>query len=341
LVAEVLLRLFWTPWSIQSHKLFDTHEIYGWAPRPGVTGRHATPEYEHLATNSRQGLRGHRIVGRQLGFGFDSRVLFLGDSFTYGLGSADSETFADRFRQAHPRVEVINAGANGYSTRECVAVLDHLGAALVPDLCVYVFFWNDLDDNLKRTAPAFSVSEGRPVERQDRPRPTVDPLALQPPGVLETNSRFGRFYVADLIREGFKGFRYHTFGIKARPVHTQELKTQAWKITEQLLHMMKLRAVEIGTRLVVVCLPDHNQVNETAVIKNIGPLNYEVQAELKAACAKYEIVYVDLLPEMKRAWKEAGEDLYYYADRHLTPAGNAVVAKLLAGHLSPLLSKRR
>jgi hypothetical protein len=341
LLAEVLLRVFWTPWSIQSHKLFESHEIYGWAPRPGVVGKHATPEYVHTARNSRQGLRGSRVFGRQRGFGFDARVMLLGDSFTYGLGSADAETFVERFSQACPRVEVVNAGANGYSTRECLAVLDHLGAALAPDVSVYVFFWNDLDDNLKRTAPAFSVADGGRVERTDRPRPTTDPLVLQPPAVLETISPFGRLYVSDLIREGFKGFRYHTFGVKRRPVHTEKLKARAWEITEQLLYAMKLRAAQIGTKLVVACLPDHNQINAAAVIKNIGPLNYEVQAELKAVCDKHQILCVDLLPGMKKAWKDGGEDFYYYADRHLTPAGNAVVAKLLVTHLSPLLRKGR
>lgn len=136
LLAEIGLRLFWTPWSIQSHQLFESHEVYGWAPRPGIEGNHVTPEYRHTASNTPQGLRGHRVFGRHRAFDCRARVLFLGDSFTYGLGSPDAETFVERFNSACPDVEVVNAGANGYSTRECLAVLDHLGAALVPDLSV-------------------------------------------------------------------------------------------------------------------------------------------------------------------------------------------------------------
>ncbi len=339
LVAEIGLRLFWSPWSIQSHRLFEPHEFYGWAPRPGIEGVHVTPEYRHTAHNSVQGLRGGTVFNRRKLPGCRARVLFLGDSFTYGLGSPGAATFVEVFNQARRDVEVVNSGANGYSTRECLAVLDHLGAALVPDVTVYMFFWNDLDDNLSRRTPDYDIGEDGLVFRRDRPRPTTDPLALRPAGVLETNSPWRRFYVSDLIKEGMKGFRYNLLGVKQRQVHTDELKAEAWRKTEGLLRLMHLRAQEIGTRLVVVCLPDHNQVNPEAVIKNIEPLNFEVQAELEAVCEKQQIDYVDLLPGMKQRWQASGDDFYYYEDRHLTPKGNAAVAELLGAALSPYLPK--
>ncbi|MEE2888309.1 MAG: SGNH/GDSL hydrolase family protein [Planctomycetota bacterium] len=341
LVAEITLRVVWTPWSIQSHQLFESHEVYGWAPRPGIEGVRVTPEYRHSAHNTRQGLRGHRVFGRRRALDSEARVLFVGDSFTYGLGSPDAETFVERFNLAYPGVEVVNAGANGYSTRECLAVLDHLGAALVPDVSVYVFFWNDLEDNLKRTAPDFTVGEGGLVVRSDRSRPTSDPLELRPNAVLETHSPFERLYLSALVREGFRGFRYNVFGVKQRAIHTEQLKAEAWRKTEELLRVMKVRSTEIGTKLVLVCLPDHNQVNEAAIIKNIEPLNFEVQAELAAICQKHQISYVDLLPGMRKMWQKGGTDFYYYADRHLTPRGNAAVAELLVAALEPLLATKR
>ena len=335
-LVEVGLRVAWTPWSARSHRLFEESAVYGWAPCPGITGVHATPEYRHAATHNAQGLRATKVFAAAKPEGARARVLFLGDSFTYGLGAADDATFVARFDALHPDVEVVNAGANGYSTRECVAVLDHLGAALRPDLVVYVFFWNDLDDNLTRDAPSFELDVSGRVVRTDRPRPSSDPLAPRPAAPLETGSP--SLYLKELVKEGAKGARYRLFGMKERAVHTPELKAEAWRRTEPLLAAMRARASELGSELVVVCLPDHNQVDPDASIQGIGPLNYDVQGELAAICARLRVAFVDLLPGMRRVFEDASEPLYYFADRHLTPAGNRVVAELLSEALGEQLA---
>lgn len=40
-------------------------------------------------------------------------------------------------------------------------------------------------------------------------------------------------------------------------------------------------------------------------------------------------------------WQTGGTDFYYYADRHLTPRGNAAVAELLVAILEPFLATKR
>jgi len=74
-----------------------------------------------------------------------TRVLFLGDSFTYGHGVADgSLRFTDRLERELARdgrrVDVYNAGANGTNPTQWLETLERLLPEYRPDLVVGVFF---------------------------------------------------------------------------------------------------------------------------------------------------------------------------------------------------------
>ncbi len=93
---------------------------------------------------------------------------------------------------------------------------------------------------------------------------------------------------------------------------------------------MKQRTDEIGARLVIACLPDQSQVDAGQAIKNIEPLNYEIQGKLFAWCDRAGVQKVDLQPGLLAAFEaDPGTELFYYADRHMTAAGHAVVAEVL------------
>ncbi|MDA0990748.1 MAG: SGNH/GDSL hydrolase family protein [Verrucomicrobia bacterium] len=80
------------------------------------------------------------------------RILGLGDSFTFGVGVKDSDTFLMGLQQrlnAAPPIgqtfEVLNAGVQGYNTRDEVLYLEQrwLPAGIEPDLVLIVFYLND------------------------------------------------------------------------------------------------------------------------------------------------------------------------------------------------------
>ncbi len=81
------------------------------------------------------------------------RILFVGDSFTFGEGVGDDEPFPVRVEAAlnassppHP-VQAINAGVAGYNTKDEVIYLERRWLALDPDLVVITFFLNDAYDD--------------------------------------------------------------------------------------------------------------------------------------------------------------------------------------------------
>ena len=107
--------------------LVNGHGMRGPEPSPAPAASHAAPSRAPL------------------------RVLVLGDSFTFGVGAAESETFPARL-QAHLRAagvpaEVWNAGAPGYGVPDEVAWYERWGVPLRPDVVVIApFLANDLQD---------------------------------------------------------------------------------------------------------------------------------------------------------------------------------------------------
>jgi len=97
-------------------------------------------------TINAKGLRGDEIPDVKAHD--ELRVLALGDSFVFGGGLADENTFPAICQRTcgYPatRVRFINAGGNGYDTREAASFLELNGVLLQPDVVVLGWNWNDL-----------------------------------------------------------------------------------------------------------------------------------------------------------------------------------------------------
>jgi len=78
-----------------------------------------------------------------------SRVAVLGDSFTFGLGVANGETFVSRLNAgSDDGRHYLNLGVPGYSTDQELLLLKKTGNALKPDIVLLVVYLaNDLFDN--------------------------------------------------------------------------------------------------------------------------------------------------------------------------------------------------
>ncbi len=78
------------------------------------------------------------------------RVLFLGDSVTFGWGVSQADTFAHRVsgslsdRLQRP-VQTFNTGVGSYNTHNQHALLDRYGEALDPDFVALLYVTNDTD----------------------------------------------------------------------------------------------------------------------------------------------------------------------------------------------------
>jgi len=89
------------------------------------------------------------------------RIVVLGDSFTFGSGVRNEDTFpsamGDFFKTNVPgrNIEVLNLGAGRYNTVNEVSLLFRRGVQFDPDIVLICFFLNDT--NAGGTAKAFSA----------------------------------------------------------------------------------------------------------------------------------------------------------------------------------------
>ena len=114
----------------------------GWAPIPHSSATLTTARTIHAQHNS-LGLRDDE-------FSLDSRptILFLGDSFVWGVDAEANERFTDLLRKRVSNYKIVNAGVSGYGTDQEYLFLKRLWAKVQPAVVVLIFCTlNDRIDN--------------------------------------------------------------------------------------------------------------------------------------------------------------------------------------------------
>ena len=83
------------------------------------------------------------------------RIIFLGDSFTFGIGIESNETFPKLLENKLNEVkngksyEVMNFGVPGYNTLDEIQFFKDVGLKYNPNMVVVGFIDNDIDDNVE------------------------------------------------------------------------------------------------------------------------------------------------------------------------------------------------
>jgi hypothetical protein len=149
-VAEVAVRRI-SPQEVGPVRFACVPEL-GDIPVPGQQGERRFPGvFTFRYSNNSLGWRGRREYREAKPTEY--RVLFLGDSFTYGLGVNDDQTFAAlverSLRTDRLSVEVMNAGCPGKGTDYALKCFQTVGGKFHPDLTVLGFFCNDFQDNAR------------------------------------------------------------------------------------------------------------------------------------------------------------------------------------------------
>jgi hypothetical protein len=114
----------------------------GWAPIPGSTS---------IVTNARTFHTRHNGLGfRDIEFERDARpvLLFLGDSFVWGVDAEFGERFTELLRARIANYRTVNAGVSGYGTDQEYLLLRRIWPDMRPGVVVLIFCTdNDRVDN--------------------------------------------------------------------------------------------------------------------------------------------------------------------------------------------------
>jgi len=147
---EVVFRL--TRWRGLQPPERQEHPIYHHRLRPNWTYPQTSPDFETSATTNSLGLRASTEYGPKPPG--TTRILMLGDSFTFGVGVNDEETFCALLQRAlnagrddGTTVEVVNAGIGSYSPILHYLALRDLYLPLQPDAVVLWFDFGDMQND--------------------------------------------------------------------------------------------------------------------------------------------------------------------------------------------------
>jgi len=129
--------------SSQSYTVY--HPTRGWALRPNITNQ-IVFQNKILNTNSK-GIRG------KIEYNYEknpnrTRILILGDSFTFGKGVSDTETYPYYLQQMLPNTEIINFAVSAYGHDQMLIYLLEEGLKYHPDIVLLGFGPWDNERNL-------------------------------------------------------------------------------------------------------------------------------------------------------------------------------------------------
>ena len=249
------------------------------------------------------------------------RILFLGDSFTYGHGLAEpAKTFvglvAERFNQQQPcpparRCEVFNGGMPGTFTGEWVILFEDAVDPFAPDLVVAVFFLRD------------AVAGTTSMQQIDKIRDGMRRLAGE--SLLFRYSHTYRYFRehSELAELSHKYLEHIRAGYLGSADQTRE-----WQRAQVNLLTINRQTLERGARFAVVIFPVLIELHERYPLAGVCEV-------IEDFCRDHEIPALSLLPTFMN--KSAPSLWVSPCDQHPNERGHALAAAAIYEFLEPLL----
>ena len=314
--------------------------------RPNCEARHVEDDFDVAVSTNSHGLRDEEIA-------FDkpdghTRVLAVGDSFTFGYGVEVYEAFCKvAQRNLGGDTLVINCGVPSWGTADELDFLLLEGFDYAPDAVVVCVYENDVRDNLNRgtyrvTASGVERTAALGSARQSDEGAgglhTQDPFCEQvldrgastwgepedaEPSFLVRSSNLWRIARQALSRATQRG---RAAQAATTPAEQRELGR---RLTVGLLAEIARACGERGVPVIVMLMPSKEDVQAGATerfTEEIGALAGEAGRE------GAEIV--DLMPVLLA---HGGRTLYFPTNRHINADGHRVVGEALARSLEELL----
>lgn len=317
----------------------------GWSKKPNfeLSRKHPDAAFKIDFKLNSMGLRDDEITEKKPEGVF--RVLALGDSFTLGFGVNREDLFVDIMEEwwtrEGRRIEVINAGTEGYSTDQEVAWLETVGAKLDPDLVLLFpyendIYWNGRDQYTNKLKPRYNADGTR--EMRTFPAPPEPSCGES----FALTSRFVGPKRGQLAKKDFfkpAGAEYKILSEwGAVMVAEPEFMAEPLSRTRGALTALKSICAELGAKAVVVPIPSHSAIDAEYAPKfakkhlaglTSGSWSADKPVDtFLSICQSLEIQTIDVRASFKDREKK-GKTLYYEIDWHLNAEGNYALAEVL------------
>jgi lysophospholipase L1-like esterase len=267
----------------------------------------------------------------------ERRILVLGDSITLGDYVNADETYPSRLEDHLKRrgesVQVVNAGIGSADIRNEYKILTESGFKVEPDMVLVGLYLNDGELSVNLAAP--------PLPGMIKKSYLASYLNRQITVLLYRWKHRQELHGSDKVwiekfiagrelkkkpwlddKEGFDFLIVNNardWGAAWFP--------NSWKTIEEYLLKMRDMAERQHFKLGVVLFPVRYQIEAKYLYDN-------PQQSFKDLMEKLKLPHLDLLPPLRQAWNANPNQLLYYDKCHLTPEGNDIVGKAIAGFIT-------
>jgi lysophospholipase L1-like esterase len=345
--AEAGLRLFWIrPPSVISFSFhnpaYQLDGQLGWRPKPNFTWVQSIyPGHLAAMTTNSKGFRDREHSrSRQPGV---SRVVVLGDSFAYGLGVNDGETFCDYLGSLAPELEVINLGVAGWNLSQERRLLELEGLNYSPDLVVVSFVQNDVTaKGIPDMASLAKREEKVTWKAWLADRSYVYALAKT---AARSNRSLNQYLIQVGIRRDPGG--YEALDDNLRPAlrtYPQTLMEDWNAAVNELLTIQRL-CEKSGAKLLVASVPARQALSPETFAATIAevalyqPEDFDLPKpyrQLGEFCEEHGIPYVNGYEGLRRL----GSDIYIPYDMHFNAKGHRAFAEILVEPIRQILLQK-
>src|SRR5262245_59053897 len=257
-----------------------------------------------------------------------TRIVLVGDSQTEGLQVRYEETYGEVLRRhlerllPHRHFEVINLGVSAYGTHQEVLTLRRYGQLVRPCWIVLGFYpGNDLADNVRLPLVAEDTNGVRLAEHRFSIGHRLwlgTKVWLGSVSHLYTLlvSRGKALFSRPLSRAGI-------LEPSAPPVAGQ---SRPLVLTEQLLLIARNDATNLGSRLIVLMIPERAQIMRPAALE---PSSQDaVDQQFVGWFEHARILYLATSTALRAAYRR-GERAFFLRDGHLNATGHRIVGEAL------------
>lgn len=342
LIVEIFLRLFY-PQNLNITRL-DSDKVYEY--KPGIESVLRRQEfYTHVEINS-EGWR-DKVYSIEKPNN-TKRIAIVGDSFVFGFGVEQNETFVKILERKlndnfDGNFEVMNFGESAYGTEQEYFVVKDDVLKYKPDLIVLAFSPNDLKENVKYNL--FDVKDNSLV--RNPPREISASLKIR--NFISWHSHlYSLFYFAVIDNQNLRNFliKIHLLNepFKEPSTDFDSLVYQnsdnadfshSMNKTLLLIDEINRMAKNQSATPAIFIIPakeqvDKNEMDKYAKKYQLDPSKLNItltQDALKSSLKKENIIVMDPLPRFVKS--NTNNSFYYSIDSHWNKKGHELAAALL------------
>lgn len=318
-----------TSWVIIPEQVWtERHPILGWYHEKNKQALLKRGDLQvEIGTNS-QGFRGSREYQLEKSQG-TVRVVTLGDSFAFGWGVRDNETFCAQLESRYENLEVLNLGVAGYGVDQIFLAFRTIAKSFRPD---YVFITVYPDDFWRSTRAFTDAGYGKPYfqlalggELILRNVPVQEPVKMdyrQFPEIIV----YGPFERALMHSALYRYLKKRSLRLARDWGWIDPDITEEWRLGESILKELIREVREMGAEPLVAIIPPQ------LWMWNTKPTS--IQKSILRFGKRENVDAIDLTPIFVKAAQGSNLfEFYIQDDDHWTTKGHSLAADVLGEYL--------